>query len=274
MKNLFSILFIALVFCSCSDDSSNSSTDDPQDTQVYDAPYVRSYATYRTTNSITLNGFIDHSLVTFSVPDTYKVGFVLRTGDPNDSSNDQIIELEGEVDYYNGFYKFNHFMDGLNPNTTYYYTAFTRNGDSEEDDWEEFTTSDFPCSYSQDNYYSINGNWITAYNPELLEPNCCDEGNVGIRFGNWPNIYEVNFNELDNGNPITAQYFGIDYMFDISYLQRELTKSTNQVLIGSSSTPETEVFVENNGVKFTIIFCNTVLRNGDILNGKVSVDLP
>jgi len=279
MKKLIYILFIACIFYSCSD-SSDSPIDLPQEIQdlqetpIYDAPSVRSYVTYTSTSSVTLNGFIDNSNFAFPDPDTYKVGFVFRMGDQNDSSNDQVIELDGEVDYFNGFYDFNYAIDGLEPNTTYYYTAFTRNGDSENDDWEEFTTSDFACTHPQDNYYSINGNWYTASNPELINPQCCDEGNVRIRFGIWPDIFDVSFYELDAGYPITAQYFGVDYMFDISYIQREITKSTNQVLIGGSSTPDTEVFVENNGENLTIIFCNSVLRNGDILNGKVSVDLP
>jgi hypothetical protein len=63
-------------------------------------------------------------------------------------------------------------------------------------------------------------------------------------------------------------------MFDITYIERELTKSTNQVLIGSQSTPETSLFVENDGNTFTLLFCDTVLRDGTVLNGKISVEIP
>lgn len=276
MKKIFLYLFVSCIISSCSDSSSSSNDDDSSgdDTQIYDAPIVRSYVTYTTQNSVTLNGFIDHSNIFFTEQDTFKVGFILRAGDENDSSNDQVIELEGEVDYYNGTYNFNHTINGLDTNTTYYYTAFTRNGSSEENDWEEFTTSDIACTYSQNNYYSIDGVWQTAYNPEITTPQCCDEGNVGIRFGNWPNIFEVNFYEIDANYPITAQYFGVDYMFDITYIERELTKSTNQVLIGSQSTPETSLFIENDGNTLTLLFCDTVLRDGTVLNGKISVAIP
>lgn len=275
MKKLFAFLFVLCAITSCSDSSSSSSDDDgSQDNAIYDAPNVRSYVTYTSQNSVMLNGFIDHSNIFFSEEDSYKTGFIFRAGDENDSSNDEIIELEGEVDYYNGFYNFNHAIEGLEPNTTYYYTAYTKNGASEEDDWGEFTTSEIPCTYAQNNYYSIDGVWQTESNPELTSPQCCDEGNVGIRFGHWPDIFEVNFYEIDADYPITAQYFGIDYMFDITYIERELTKSNNQVLIGSKSTPETSLFVENDGNTLTLIFCDTVLRDGTVLNGKISVAIP
>jgi len=201
------------------------------------------------------------------------VGFIFRAGNENDSSNDQVIELEGNVDYYTGTYNFSHAINELEPNTTYYYTANTKNGSSKKDDWESFTTSDIPCTYARDNYYSISGVWKTA-DVEVSKPLCCDEGNVGFRFGNWPDIYEINFNELDSGYPITGQYFGVDYEFDISHIERELVRSTNLVLIGTKSTPETELFVENDGERISLIFCNTVLRDGTTLNGKVSVKIP
>lgn len=272
MKKLLAFLFVLCIVNSCSD-SDSANNDDPQDTQVYSAPTVRSYVTYTSQNSVTLNGFINHSNFAFPEPDTFRVGFIFRAGDENDSSNDVIIELEGEVDYYTGFYYFNHPIDQLESNTTYYYTAQTRNGDSEEMDWEQFTTSDISCTQTQDNYYSIDGVWKTA-TVEIMDPQCCVDGNVGFRFGNWPDIYEINFNEKDNGYPITGQYFGEDYEFDITYIQRELVKSTNQVLIGSRSTPQTEIFVENDGQNITLIFCNTVLRDGTVLNGKVSAEIP
>ncbi|MEM5565377.1 hypothetical protein WNY78_09685 [Psychroserpens sp. AS72] len=276
MKKLLAFIFVMCVFNACSDsDSANdgdNGDDDPQGTQIYDAPLVRSYVTYTSQNSVSLNGFIDHSNFAFPESDSFKRGFIFRAGDQNDPSNDQVFELEGEVDYYNGFYYFDYAIDGLQPSTTYYYTAYTRNGDSEKMDWEEFTTSEISCSYTQNNYYSIDGVWKNA-NVEVIDPQCCVDGNVGFRFGNWPDIYEINFNEIDNGYPITGQYFGEDYEFDISYIQRELVRSTNQVLIGSRSTPETELFVENDGVIITLIFCNTVLRDGTVLNGKVSADI-
>lgn len=266
MKKTLVFLFILCLISSCSDD-------DSQEVQIYDTPIVRSYVTYISQNSVTLNGFIDHSNRAFLDSDTFKVGFIFRVGNENDSSNDQIIELDEDVDYYTGTYKFNHIVDALVPNTTYYYTAFTKNGSSEDYDWESFTTSAISCTYTQNNTYNVSGTSYSA-NVEVSSPICCDNGNVRFRFGNWPNIYEIDFNELDNGYPKTGQYFGIDYMFDISYIERELTKSNNEVLIGSKSTPETELFVENDGVTITLIFCDTVLRNGDVLNGKISVLIP
>lgn len=268
MKKLLAFLFVISVFNSCTDSILSSD----EDSRIYDAPTVRSYVTYTSQNSVTLNGFIDYSNIAFQEADSYKVGFIFREGDENDSSNDLVIELEGDVDYYTGTYKFNHDIDQLEPNTTYYYTAHTKNGSSEEVDWESFTTSEISCTYTQDNYYNMSGVWHSA-NVEVTDPQCCDEGNFGFRFGNWPNIYEINFNELNGGYPITGQYFGVDYNFDITYLNRELLKSTNQVLIGSRSTSETELFVENDGQTLTLIFCNTVLRDGTTLDGKVSASI-
>lgn len=272
MKKLLAFLIIIFVINSCSE-SDSPIDEESQEIQIYDAPAVRSYVTFISQNSVTLNGFINHSNIYFPESDAFKVGFTFRAGNENDSSNDQVIELEGNVDYYTGLYIFNHTINGLEPSTTYYYTANTKNGSSEKDDWESFTTSDIPCSYTRDNYYSISGDWKTA-NVEISDPQCCDDGNVGFKFGNWPNIYEINFNELESRYPNTGQYFGVNYEFDISHIQRELVKSTNQVLIGSRSTPETELFVENDGETITLIFCNTVLRDGTILNGKVSVEIP
>lgn len=270
MKKLLAFLFIISILNSCSESNSSS---DSEEIQYYDAPLVRSYVTYISQNSVTLNGFIDHSNLVFLDPDTFNVGFIFRAGDQNDSSNDQVIELEGEIDYYNGTYSFNYAIDALEPNTTYYYTAYTKNGSSEDEDWDSFTTSSIPCTYQQDNYYSLSGEWKSAY-VEISDPSCCSDGNVGFKFGKWPNTIEINFNELENGYPQTGQYFGVDYEFDITYIEKELVKSSNQVLIGSNSTHETELFVTNNGETITLIFCNTILRNGTTLNGKVSVKIP
>lgn len=80
---------------------------------------------------------------------------------------------------------------------------------------------------------------------------------------------------MNDGYPKTGQYFGVNYKFDASYIQRELVKSTNQVLIESThSTPETELFVNNDGERITLIFCNTLLRDGRTLDGKVSIKIP
>ena len=266
MKKTLAFLIILSIFSSCSDSSN-------EDDQIYEAPFVHSYATYIGENTITLNGFIDFSSIVFHEEDYYNVGFIFRVGDENDSSNDQVFQLEDSVEYYTGTYKFKYDLSSLEPNTTYYYTAFTKNGTSEKFDWKSFTTSDIPCTYAQDNYFSISGEWQNAF-VQIIDPLCCDEGNVGFRFGTWPNIYEINFNELEGGYPLTAQYYGVDYEFDITYFNRELLRSTNQVLIGSRSTPETELFVNNDGNTITLIFCNTILRNGDVLNGKVSVSIP
>lgn len=268
MKKLLALLFLVCVVYTC-DDSQNQNS---EDAQIYDAPNVRSYVTYTSQTTVRLNGFIDFSNIYFTEDDSYNVSFIFRDAEENDDSNDQLFELEGEVPYYNGTYKFYYDIEGLQPNTTYYYTARTVNGSSENDDWESFTTSDIPCTYAQDNYYNIGGNWLSA-DVEISDPLCCDEGNVGFRFGNWPNIYEINFNEWDGEYPITGQYFGVDYEFDITDIERELVRSTNQVLIGSQSTPETTLFVENDGETLTLIFCNTVLRDGTVISGKVSVSI-
>lgn len=263
MKKLIAILFILCGFNSCSD----------SDSVLYEAPTVRSYATYISQNSATLNGFIDHSNRYFRDPDTFNVGFIFRAGDEEDASNDVIIELGEGVEYYTGTYYFSHDIDQLEPNTTYYYTAYTINGSTGKDNWNSFTTSSIPCTYEKDNYYNVSGIWKSA-SVEITDPICCDEGNVGFRFGTWPNIYEINFNELNSGYPKTGRYFGVNYGFDTTHIERELVKSSNQVLIGNKTTPATELFITNNGERITLIFCNTILRNGDVLNGKVSVEIP
>jgi len=267
MKKLIYFLFTLTFFNSCS--ISDISNED----ELAEVPPVRSYVTYISQNSVTLNGVIDNTNNYYQGPGTYIVGFVFRTGDINDSSNDQVILVDENVDYepYKTYFSTN--INSLQPNTKYYYTCFTRNGNYEKNDWAEFTTSEIPCTYSQNNYISVSGIWQNV-SVEINDPLCCDEGNFGIRFGTWPNIYEINFNELNNGYPNTGQYFGIDYRFDISDYNKEVVKSSNQVLIGNNSTPNTKLFVNNDGVTLTIIFCNTTLRNGKILNGKVSVALP
>ena len=82
MKNLFISLFVICFVSSCSDSSSGD------DSQIYDAPSVRSYVSYTSQNSVTLNGFIDFSNIVFQEEDSYNVGFIFRTGDENDASND------------------------------------------------------------------------------------------------------------------------------------------------------------------------------------------
>ena len=269
MKKIIIFLFALTFFNSCSDSSNDAS----QENEGSEVPPVRSYVTYISQNSVTLNGVIDNSNNYYQGPGTYKVGFVFRAGDQNDSSNDRVILVDENVEYEATIRTFSTNINSLESNTTYYYTCYTKNGIYEDDDWKSFTTSNIPCTYAQNNYVSISGVWQNM-SVEIMDPQCCDSGNVGFRFGTWPNIYEVNFNELNNGYPRTGQYFGVDYSFDISGYNREVVKSSNQVLIGNISTPGTELFVNNDGVTLTLIFCNTVLRNGKILNGKVSVLIP
>lgn len=269
MKKLLALLCVVCLFNSC--DVVDKITG--EDEEPSDVPNVKSYVTYTSQNETTLNGFIDNSNNYYQGEDTYKVGFIFRTGNENDDSNDETIYVDEAVEYTASMRKYNTDISSLEPNTTYYYTCFTENGDNIKYDWESFTTSDIPCTYSQNNYYSINGTWRSDY-IDITDPQCCDKGNVGFRFGNWPNIYEINFNELDNGYPSTGQYSGVEYGFDISHIQRDLVKSTNQVFMEYYSDAETQLFVENDGNTLTLIFCDTVLKNGDILNGKMSVSIP
>jgi len=270
MKKIIWILIVTFIY-SCS--SSESDSSDDGSTQDSEVPNPRSYTTYTSQNSVTLNGVIDNSNNYYQGPGTYKVGFIFRTGNAENTENQQFIVVDENVEYapYVAYYKTT--INSLSPNTKYFYTCFTKNGVYEKDDWKEFTTSAIPCTQTQNNYVNISGTWSTV-NPTIDDPTCCDEGNFGIRFGTWPNIYEINFNELENGLPKTGQYFGVDYRFDISAYNIQVVKSSNQVLIGSSSTPDTSLFVTNNGTTLTITFCNTTLRNGSILNGKVSVAIP
>jgi len=272
MKKLFAFLFIGFIINSCSD-SDPFADDVSQGAEPIDAPYVRSYTTYTSQNSVTINGFVDNINNAYSGPQTYTVGFKFRSGDEFDSSNDIVIELPGSAGYYSNQRTFSTNISSLEPNTTYYYTCYTKNGYKVEEDWESFTTSEIACTYTQNNSYNVSGTSYNA-NVNIDSPGCCDSGNVRFRFGTWPNIFEINFNELNNGYPNTGQYFGVDSMFDTTYIERELTKSNNQVLIGNSSTAATELFVENDGVTITIIFCDTLLSNGDVLNGKVSALIP
>ncbi len=116
MKKLLTFLCLMCVLYSCNEGDLFS---DGNEDAIYDAPCVRSYTTYISQNSVTLNGFIDYENIVFQEPDTYTVGFIFRGGNAQDSSNDQVIELEEEVAYYNGFYNYSHAFDGLTPNTTY-----------------------------------------------------------------------------------------------------------------------------------------------------------
>ena len=281
MNKTISFLLLLCVLISCTDGGDSNSTaiidnvvsNNNQPPAATEVPYVRSYTTYTSQNSVTLNGFIDNSNNAYQGAGTYKVGFVFRTGDINDSTNDQEILVNENVEYQPYLAYYSTTINSLQANTTYHFTCFTKNGPYEKDNWKSFTTSAIPCTYTQNNYVSISGVWSTAY-PEISDPICCGSGNFGISFGNWPNIYDINFNELNNGYPKTGQYFGVDYSFDITAYNKEVVKSSNQVLIGNNSTPATNFFVINDGVSLTLIFCNTTLRNGKILNGKVSVLLP
>ncbi|MCF8321742.1 MAG: hypothetical protein K9I26_01200 [Flavobacterium sp.] len=273
MKKIIWILIITFFYSCSSNSSSESEVPDDDSTLDSEVPNPRSYTTYTSQNSVTLNGVIDNSNNYYQGPGTYKVGFIFRTGNAENTNNQKFIIVDESVEYAPDIAYFKTTINSLSPNIKYFYTCFTKNGAYEEYDWEEFTTSEIPCTQSQNNYVNFEGIWSTVY-PTIDDPSCCDEGNFGIRFGSWPNIYEINFNELDNGLPKTGQYFGVDYEFDISGFNKQVVKSSNQVLIGSSSTPNTKLFVTNNGTTLTITFCNTTLRDGSVLNGKVSVAIP
>jgi len=293
MKNLLTILCITFFISSCSKSDATNDIDTSQELEAlndvdtsddvdtsaenpsfYDAPSASSYTTYISQNSVTLNGFIDYSNRAFPDPDTYEAGFIFRGVDENDSSNDQVFKLEEEIPYFTGTYSFEQDITSLEPNTTYYYTNYTKNGSSEKSDWQSFTTSSMPCTYDKDNYYNNNYDRWKDATVRITDGACCGDGNIGFEFGTWPNTFEIRFNEKENGYPQTGQYFGIDYRFSSTHIEKDLVLSTNQVLIGNSSTPETELFVENDGQRITLIFCNTVLRDGSTLEGKVSVLIP
>ncbi|RXR21184.1 hypothetical protein EQG63_04390 [Flavobacterium amnicola] len=280
MKKIFVLLVFLNVLNSCSSGSDDATpvipiTPTNPINQGRDVPPPRSYTTYTSQNSVTLNGVIDNTNNQYQGPGTYKVGFVFRTGSATNTVDQQVIVVDSNVEYQyldREYFKTN--ITGLTPNTKYFYTCYTENGTYKKDDWEEFTTSENPCTYAQNNYISINGTWQNVSPTIESSPICCSDGNFGIRFGSWPNIYEVNFNELNDGYPRTGQFFGVDYEFDITDYNQEVVKSSNQVLIGDESTPATKLFVNNNGTTLTVIFCNTTLRSGTVLNGKVSVAIP
>lgn len=275
MKKFLVFLVFLNVLNSCSTGDATPVTPTTPVTQARDVPPPRSYTTFTSQNSVTLNGVIDNTNNYYQGPGTYKVGFVFRTGSVSNTANEQVIVVNGDVAYqylYRDYFKTN--ITGLTPNTKYFYTCYTENGTYRKEDWEEFTTSEIPCTQAQNNYISINGTWQNVSVQIENSPICCVDGNFGITFGSWPNIYEVNFNELNDGYPRTGQFFGIDYGFDISDYNKEVVKSSNQVLIGDRSTPATKLFVNNNGSTLTVIFCNTILRDGTVLNGKVSVAIP
>ena len=135
IKKLFPIIFVIFFINSCIDNNTN------QEIENSDVPHVRSYTTYISQNSVTINGFIDNSNNYYQGVDIYKVGFIFRAGDEFDSSNDQVIELEENVEYQAGTRIFSTNINSLEPNTTYYYTCYTRNSNKENDDWKSFTTS-------------------------------------------------------------------------------------------------------------------------------------
>jgi len=287
MKNLFTFIIVIALFNSCTEneapieDDNNSEIDilnensDDNDTVegLYEAPSVGSYTTYTSQTSVTINGFIDLDNRAFPQEDSYRAGFIFRPSDENDSSKDVIFEREDRVPYFTGTYSFGHDIDGLESNTTYYYAAFTKNGSSEKLDWKSFTTSVDPCVFEEDNFYNIDGIWKDA-SVSITEAECCGDGSIGFKFGNWPNTIEVRFNELENGYPKTGQYFGEDFEFDISHNQRELVQSTNQFIIKYHRSLDAELFVENDGERLSLIFCETTLNDGTVINGKVSVAIP
>ena len=274
MKKFLFLLLVFNVLMSCSENDVSDNNGMLPINEATDVPPPRSYTTFTSQTSVTLNGVIDNTNNFYQGDGTYKVGFIFRTGSMDNSTNEQVFVVDENVEYqYIEKSYFNKIINSLQPNTKYFYTCFTKNGVYEKYDWKEFKTSEIPCTYSQNNYVSISGNW-SSVSPQIEDPSCCDEGNFGIRFGSYPNIYEVNFNELNNGYPKTGQYFGVDYGFDIGDYNKEVVKSSNQVLIGGSSTPNTKLFVNNDGATITVIFCNTVLRDGTVLNGKVSVAIP
>ena len=272
MKKTIWILVIISLFYSC---SSNSESDSPDDgsTQDSEIPYPRSYTTYTSKNKSNFISSWSLIIVITVINNSIKCYRILRTDNATNTDNQQFIIVDETVAYAATIAYYKTTINSLAPNTKYFYTCFTKNGIYEKEDWEEFTTSEIPCTQTQNNYVNISGTWSTV-SPTINDTSCCNEGNFGIKFGSWPNIYEVNFNELNNGLPKTGQYFGVDYAFDISGYNIQVVKSSNQVLIGSSSTPNTKLFVTNNGTTLTIIFCNTTLRDGSILNGKVSVAIP
>ncbi len=295
MKNLLALLIIVCTIISCSkidtpnvidiineddpsisiDSSNDTSTDSTSDdVAIYEAPSSGAYVTYISQNSVTLNGFINHESRAFPEDDSFKRGFIFRGVDETDSSNDQIIELEGEIPYFTGTYSFDYAIDALEPNTTYYYATYTKNGDSEKSDWESFTTSEMSCNYDQDNYYNNGFDFWKDASVQITDGECCGDGSIGFKFGSWPNTFEIRFNEKDGGYPQTGQYFGVDYGFSGTHIEKDLVLSTNQVWIEYHSSTETELFLENDGERITLTFCNTILRDGSILEGKVSVAIP
>lgn len=276
-KLLISNLLITIFLFGCTPEAIINTLLEEEETDIalYETPSARAYVSYISQNSVTLNGFIDLDNRAFILgPDNYEVGFIFRKGNETDSSNDQEIIVKNDVPYFTGTYNFNHEIENLEPNTTYYFASTTKNGKEVIENWESFTTSDLPCSYERDNYYSISGTWKDS-SVEITDPTCCDEGTVGFKFGTWPNTFQINFNEIDNGFPKTGQYFGVSQNgFDLTHNNRQLVMSTNQVFMEYDSTTETQLFVENDGERITIIFCNMLIKNGDIINGKVSVNIP
>lgn len=258
MKNYFNVLLLILIITSSCEIENIE----------YIEPIVFSYPPENVlTNSASLGGEVASEggkLVS-------EYGVVISTSDSPTINDIKIIEGERLGVFYNNYTFFE-------ANTTYFFRAFATNskgtGYGEQ---YSFTTGNEPlCSPSQENFVDTGLIPLTINNVELSHPSYgFDEGNVEYATFSNSSVARifVQFNEIDQNHPQNGEYEVVSGEFDgnthLSEGKAKLYISNFSGIGGGVADAGTNFFVENDGTKVTIIFCDTPVGQYT-LNGKFS----
>lgn len=293
-------LLATLTLLSCGGDSSedtNENIDNPlNDGQVnsnndsnkvdYVLPKITTEDAQRiSTNEAILSGFTEGAIFDIGdVVDEGKVRGILTKGILWGTTEQLVFENDQKLVSNSDLGGFSFLLDGLEPNTTYFFQAYATNADNEIGLGlvKSFTTQNdmAPCTHDIDNRFPPIFNsyeTLNIDNVELKDPIGFNDGNIEFEASSSNSIVriKVQLNEINKGLPKTGTYKGV-FSFDNQSL-----KSNNEVKVivqdfngftdffpqGGRNNTDTEIYIENKNNKVSFIFCNTQIGQYN-LNGQ------
>lgn len=263
MKKLF--VFVILFLMSCEVENYN-----------YIVPVVETYeASSVQINSATLGGIV----LSEGGKDVSEYGVVWSTSNPPTINDNKEIKGARLGEFYDSYVTFQ-------PNTKYFYAAYAINevGVSYGQIGNFTTQVEIPCNPTTNNYINLSTSQIAINNVDVTYPSYSfGDGNIQFETSTSSSTARitVQFDEVDRNFPLTGEYtvtnspnFGSNINLSEGYAKLFITDWGWGSAGHATAVVGTKFYVENDGTKVNVIFCNTPVGTQYVLNGKFSVTIP
>lgn len=225
-------------------------------------------------NSATLGGIV----LTEGGRDVSEYGVVWSTTNPPTINDNKVIKGNRLGEFYDSYVEFQ-------SNTKYYYAAYAISeiGVGYGKVFDFTTQVDIPCNPTINNFVNLSTSQISIDNVEVSYPSYSfGDGNIQFNTSTYSStaIIKVQFDELNNNFPLSGEYtvtnssdFGSNINLSKGYAKLYIVDWGWGSAGNATAIPGTKFYVNNDGTKIEIIFCNTPVGSQYLLNGKFVVNI-